>query len=96
MNSWLEYKLEAAETFVCRMYGLEHVVAAEKSRCIIAASFYTRQNVSKLGLQEGLGHFVTFWRPCHVIVSAIVTVLLLSGPPNSIYMTGVVYVTGHT
>ena len=48
MNSWLEYKLEAAETFVCRMYGLEHVVAAEKSRCIFAASFYTRQNVSKL------------------------------------------------
>jgi len=38
---------------------------------------------------------VTFWRPCHAIVSAIVTVLSLNGPPNSTCMTDVVYVTGH-
>ena len=38
---------------------------------------------------------VTFWRPCHAIVSAIVTVLSLTRPPNSTCMTDVVYVTGH-
>ena len=38
---------------------------------------------------------VTFWRPCHAIFSAIVTVLSLTRPPNSTCMTDVVYVTGH-
>ena len=38
---------------------------------------------------------VTFWRPCHAIVSAIVTVLSLNGPSNSTCMTDVVYVTGY-
>jgi len=38
---------------------------------------------------------VTFWRPCHAIVSAIMTVLSLTGSPNSTCMTDVVYVTGH-
>jgi len=38
---------------------------------------------------------VTFWRPCHAIVSAIMTVLSLTGSPSSTCMTDVVYVTAH-
>ena len=38
---------------------------------------------------------VTFWRTFHAIVSAIVTVLSITGSPNSTCMTDVVYVTGY-